>query len=129
MVRAKAARHFMSFPFITVMHTSLKVPAKNSPALLFLSRGKSADCCCFSFFFFFPAEEEQSRGILGRNFQTFAHDGNKGAEHKVTGWAKGLLNGFLKSSVGWRRGRTFAGSALYWRVLISFLLLIIVLRM
>jgi len=41
------------------MHARLGVPAKNPPALLFLSRVKAADCCCFSFFFFSPAEEEQ----------------------------------------------------------------------
>ena len=69
---------------ITVMPERLKVPAKNSPALLFLSRGKAADCCCFSFFFFSPAEEEQSRGIFGGNFQTRANDGNKAAGLKVT---------------------------------------------
>ena len=34
---------------------------------------------CFS-----PAEEEQSRGILGGNFQTRVHDGNKAAGRKVT---------------------------------------------
>ena len=66
------------------MHARLKVPAKNSPALLFLSRVKAADCCCFSFFFFSPAEEEQSRRIFGGNFQTRAHDGNKAAGLKVT---------------------------------------------
>ena len=32
--------HLRSCPFITVMRARLKVPAKNSPALLFLSRGK-----------------------------------------------------------------------------------------
>ena len=53
--------HFQSCRLITVMRARLKVPAKNSPALLFLSRGNSADCCCFSFFFFSPVEEEQSR--------------------------------------------------------------------
>ena len=72
--------------FITVMRARLKVPAKNAPALLFLSRGKAADCCCFSFFFFSPAEEEQSRRIFGGNFQTRAHDGNKAAGLKVTTW-------------------------------------------
>ena len=71
--------HFKSCRLITVMSARLKVPAKNSPALLFLSRAKAADCCCFSFFFFSPAEEEQSRGILGGNFQTRAHDSNKAA--------------------------------------------------
>ena len=75
--------------FIGVMRARLKVPAKNAPALLFLSRGKAADCCCFSFFFFSPAEEEQSRGILGGNFQTRGHGGNKAAGHKVMGWEKG----------------------------------------
>ena len=34
------ARHFRSCRFITVMCARLKLPAKNSPALLFLSRGK-----------------------------------------------------------------------------------------
>ena len=56
----RSAYHFKSCRFITVMRARLKVPAKNSPALLFLSRGKAADCCCFSFFFFSPAEEEQN---------------------------------------------------------------------
>ena len=32
--------HFKSCRFITVMRARLKVPAKNLPALLFLSRGK-----------------------------------------------------------------------------------------
>ena len=54
-----AAGYFTSCRFITIMYTGLKVPAKNSPALLFLSRGKAADCC-FSFFFFSPAEEERA---------------------------------------------------------------------
>ena len=36
------ARLFKSCRFITVVHACLKVPAKNSPALLFLSRGKAA---------------------------------------------------------------------------------------
>ena len=62
----------------------LKVPAKNSPALLFLSRGKEEErkttISCFA-----PAEEEQSRGILGGNFQSRTHDGNKAAGLKVTG--------------------------------------------
>jgi len=53
--------------------------------LLFLSRGKAADCCCFSFFFFSAAEEEQSRRFFGGNFQTRAHDGNKAAGLKVAG--------------------------------------------
>ena len=70
--------------FITVMHTCLKVPAKNSPALLFLSRGKEEErkttISCFA-----PAEEEQSRGILGGKFQMRTHDGNKAAAHKVMG--------------------------------------------
>ena len=66
------------------MQTCLKVPAKNSPALpLFLSRGKEEErkttISCFA-----PAEEEQSRGILGGNFQTRVHDGNKAAVRKVT---------------------------------------------
>ena len=39
----------------------------------------------FSFFFFSPAKEEQSRGILGGNFQTRVHDGNKAAGPYVTG--------------------------------------------
>ena len=38
---------------------------------------------CFS-----PAEEEQSRGILGGNFQTRADDGNKTAGPSVTGWLR-----------------------------------------
>ena len=35
--------YFMFCRFITIMHTCLKVPAKNSPALLFLSRGKEEE--------------------------------------------------------------------------------------
>ena len=73
-ITLKSGGHFKSCRFITVMHARLKVPAKNLPALLFLSRVKAADCCCFSFFFFSPAEEEQSRGIFG----------NKAAGLKVT---------------------------------------------
>ena len=81
----KSGGHFKSCRFIIVMRARLKVPAKNSPALLFLSRVKAADCCCFSFFFFSPAEEEQSRRIFGGNFQTRAHDGNKAAGLKLPG--------------------------------------------
>ena len=33
-----------------------------------------------------PAEEEKSRGILGGNFQTGVHDGNKAAGPYLTGW-------------------------------------------
>ena len=73
------ARYLQSCRFITVVRAHLKVPAKNPPALLFLSRGKAADCFYFSFFFFSPAEEEQGRGILGGNFQTHARDCNKAA--------------------------------------------------
>merc|ERR1712218_157281 len=91
--------HFKSCRFITVMRARLKVPAKNSPALLFLSRGKTADCCCFSFFFFSPAEEEQSRGIFGGNFQTRLHDGNKAAGLKVTTWFKAQKKVANKSHV------------------------------
>ena len=87
----KSGGLFKSCRFITIMHSRLKVPAKNSPALLFLSRVKAADCCCFSFFFFSPAEEEQSRGILGGNFQTRMHDGNKAAGLKETTWQKGVF--------------------------------------
>ena len=39
---AQPARHWRSCCFITVIRARLKVPAKNSPALLFLSRGKAA---------------------------------------------------------------------------------------
>ena len=85
--RNDAGGLFKSCRFI-IMHARLKVPAKNSPALLFLSRVKAADCCCFSFFFFSPAEEEQSRGILGGNFQTRVHDGNKVAGLKETAWVR-----------------------------------------
>ena len=74
------------------MHARLKVPAKNSPALLFLSRGKAADCYCFSFFFFSPVQEEQSRGILGGNFQTRMHNSNKAAGLKETGWSEQHFN-------------------------------------
>ena len=71
--------------FITVMRVRLKVPAKNAPALLIPSRGKAADCCCFSLFFLSPAEEEQSRGILGGNFQTRTHDSIKATAHTGLG--------------------------------------------
>ena len=70
---------FKSCRFITIMHTRLKVPAKNSPALLFLSRGKEEERKTTTISCFYPAEEEQSRGILGGNFQTRVHDGNKAA--------------------------------------------------
>ena len=40
---------------------------------------------------FAPAEEEQSRGILGGNFQTRVHDGNKAAGRKVTTWSKNII--------------------------------------
>ena len=85
-ILAGPARLFKSCRFITAVHACLKVPAKNSPALLFLSRGKVADCYCFSFFFFSPVQEEQSRGILGGNFQTRMHNSNKAAGLKETGW-------------------------------------------
>ena len=68
------------------MHTRLKVPAKNSPALLFLSRGKEEERKTTTISCFSPAEEELSRGIFGGNFQTRAHDGNKAAGLKVTTW-------------------------------------------
>ena len=84
-LKSQTAHHLWSCHYSTVMRAYLKVPAMNSPALLFLSRGKAADCCCFSFFFFSPAEEEQSRGILVGNFQTRPHDGNKVAGRKVMG--------------------------------------------
>ena len=64
-----SAYHFKSYRFITVMRARLEVPAKNSPALLFLSRTKAADCCCFSFFFFSLAEAEQSREFLAGTFK------------------------------------------------------------
>ena len=66
------------------MHARLKVPAKNSPALLFLSRGKEEERKTTTISCFYPAEEEQSRGILGGNFQTRVHDGNKAAGLKET---------------------------------------------
>ena len=68
------------------MSTRLKVPAKNSPALLFLSRGKEEERKTTTISCFSPAEEEQSRGILGGNFQLGMHDGNKAAGLKVIGW-------------------------------------------
>ena len=71
--------------FITVVHACLKVPAKNSPALLFLSRGKEEERKTTTISCFAPAEEEQSRGILSGNFQTRRHGGNKAAGHKVMG--------------------------------------------
>ena len=79
-----SARVFKSCRFITIMHTRLKVPAKNSPALLFLSRGKEEERKTTTISCFYPAEEEQSRRIFGGNFQTRAHDGNKAAGLKVT---------------------------------------------
>ena len=66
------------------MSARLKVPAKNSPALLFLSRGKEEERKTTTISCFSPAEEEQSRGIFGGNFQTRTHDGNKAAGLKVT---------------------------------------------
>ena len=81
-----SAGYFRSCRFITIMHTCLKVPAKNSPALLFLSRGKEEERKTTTISCFAPAEEEQSRGILGGNFQTRMHDGNKAAAHKGTTW-------------------------------------------
>ena len=77
---------FKSCRFITIMHARLKVPAKNSPALLFLSRGKEEERKTTTISCFYPAEEEQSRGILGGNFQTRVHDGNKAAGLKETTW-------------------------------------------
>ena len=57
------------------MRACLNVPAKNSSALLVLSRGKEEErektISCLS-----PAEEEQSREILGGNIQMRGHDGN-----------------------------------------------------
>ena len=41
---------------------------------------KTTTISCFA-----PAEDEQSRGILGGNFQTRMHDGNKAPAHKVMG--------------------------------------------
>ena len=79
---------FKSCRFITIMHTRLKVPAKNSPALLFLSRGKEEERKTTTISCFSPAEEEQSRGILGGNFQTRVHDGNKAAGLKETAWVR-----------------------------------------
>ena len=76
------------------MRTRLKVPAKNSllPALLFLSRGKEEERKTTTISCFSPAEEEQSRGILGGNFQMRVHDGNKAAGLKETTWQKGVFN-------------------------------------
>ena len=68
------------------MHARLKVPAKNSPVLLFLSRGKEEERKITTISCFSPAEEEQSRGILGGNFQMRQHDGNKAAGLKVMSW-------------------------------------------
>ena len=68
------------------MSARLKVPAKNSPALLFLSRGKEEERKTTTISCFSPAEEEQSRGIFGGNFQRRAHDGNKAAGLKDPGW-------------------------------------------
>ena len=72
------------------MRARLKVPAKKSPALLFLSRGKEEERKTTTISCFSPAEEELSRGILGGNFQTRAHDGNKAAGLKVTTWTAQL---------------------------------------
>ena len=91
---------FKSCRFITAVHACLKVPAKNSPALLFLGRGKAADCCCFSFFFFPPAQEEQSRGILGGNFQTRMHNSNKAAGLKET--TCGCCHKYDKEHLVWK---------------------------
>ena len=71
----------------------LKVPAKNSPALLFLSRGKEEERKTTTISCFSPAEEEQSRRIFGGNFQTRAHDGNKAAGLKVIGCKYPFFNG------------------------------------
>ena len=84
----KSGGLFKSCRFITIMHSRLKVPAKNSPALLFLSRGKEEERKTTTISCFSPAEEEQSRGILGGNFQMRVHDGNKAAGLKETTWMK-----------------------------------------
>ena len=63
------ARHFKSCRFITAMSTRLKVPAKNSPFLLFIGRGKEEERKTTTISCFSPAKEEQSRRIFGRNFQ------------------------------------------------------------
>ena len=81
----ESARLFKSCCFITVVHACLKVPAKNSPALLFLNRGKEEERKTITISCFSPAEEEQSRGILGGNFQTRMHGSNKAAGLKETG--------------------------------------------
>ena len=80
-----SAHLFRPCRFITVVHACLKVPAKNSPALLFLSRGKEEERKTTTISCFSPAKEEQSRGILGGNFQTRMHSSNKAAGPKVTG--------------------------------------------
>ena len=67
------------------MRARLKVPAKDSPALLFLSKGKEEERKTTIISYFSPAEEEQSRGILGGKFQMCVHDGNKAAGPYVTG--------------------------------------------
>ena len=67
-----SARHLRTCRLITVMRTRLKVPVKNSPALLFLSRELQLIVVIFLSTSCPPAEEEQSRGILGENFRTRA---------------------------------------------------------
>ena len=62
----------------------LKVSAKNSLALLFISRGKEGERKTTTISCFSPAEEELSRGIFGGNFQTRMHGSNKAAGLKVT---------------------------------------------
>ena len=57
------ARYLRSCLFITVMRARLKVPAKNSPALLFLSRGKAADFFFFLLLFPFWGRTEQGNSL------------------------------------------------------------------
>ena len=52
-------RYLRSCRFITVVRAHLKVPAKNPPALLFLSRGKTADFFSFSSF---PLQRKSKAG-------------------------------------------------------------------
>ena len=73
------AHYLRSCRFITVVRARLKVPDKNSPPLLCLSRGKEEERKRQQSAAFSPAEEEQSRGILGGNFQTRMHNSNKAA--------------------------------------------------
>ena len=68
------------------MCARLKVPTMSPPALLLLSRGKEKERKTTLISCFYPAEQEQSRGILGGNFQTRVHDGNKAAGLKETTW-------------------------------------------